>query len=573
MNKLNLKSGNYVNESHFKIIDDNFSELEYNLSNMGNSVIKNCIDISNHCDGVEGLDVTSIIQKALDDYRRVIISKPGVYSVKGLKIGNDTTIECFEGVEIKLLPNTKKYILTNKDYTNGNRNIRIVGGKWNIDYSNGNGEVQNGSYKTGEYIGFGMHFFNVDGLMFENVKCFNAMKYLISVCNCKNIKGENLYFESISDGIHFQPPISNVYLKKIYGKTNDDLISFTLGDYEKYEVSAKGNFENVSIEDVDITGCTSIKIVGSGENHAYTFNNFKIENVYGVAIGNASIMITDANPDDQYATNDHLQNTCIENFQLKNITGYGTVGSIYYKAKNGKDLAIDNVKISSNTVPYFVTNNSARLGKLLINNIENIVDYSWLIKCIDVTDVIKQVSINNISLNTSTDNPFIKMNVNEDNQILVINNINWLNISANKVTTGIRIYGDKTKKAKIKINQFDFANINRIVHSNVPVELYYSNGNHNTDNGVYIDSTLTNTDSPSSMFISNSIGEYTVRTGANSATRQLCRINMDSGFVKMLRSWFSPEKYDKILNEYPDNNHGGYIVYDGEKWVQLVSLG
>lgn len=111
------------------------------------------------------------------------------------------------------------------------------------------------------------------------IKVVNANKYSWLVCNIENLTAEGLNFDTFSDGLHCQPPIKNAYIRNLKGKTGDDMLAFTIGDYANYNISEAGDFSNIDVAGLFCeSALCAVKITG---NTTGIFDNFRIAGVFG----------------------------------------------------------------------------------------------------------------------------------------------------------------------------------------------------------------------------------------------------------------------------------------------------
>lgn len=556
--------------------------INTNLFNNLDSQIKEIAnDCCSHGASPNLADNTNIIQQQLDKGGKVIISKKGTYYVSQLKIDSYTTFELYEGVVLKQLPNTKKYILTNKDHVNGNKYITLIGGEYDNNSLNGN----SADNTVDGYKGFGIHFENVRYLNLQNVTEKNSSKYAISICKCENVHVNNIYLDTFSDGIHFQPPLKNCIVDTVTGSTGDDMVSFTLGDYSLYRVSNEGNFEDVVVRNINAfcnkkNGQAAVKITGSGKNNAYYFKNFKIENVYGNING---VNIEDDLND---STSDDLKLTKVINFKLKNILSTDVLSddrrmNILISSTGGGDITIDDIDIPLNNLYTRINISKAVLDKLIINNatkesgangylIKNRVNWEWKSK-------IKQLYINNFNYSIAESGSFYAIDLSfiECNEIY-LNNVKFT--GGDYIVGGglIKITSENNTLTRLFVDNFLFDKCQRIFRFNTQTECYIQNGINTLANDnciAFIVGDEVNGDGNyCRVQASNVKGDMTLRALNPSTANVKLSINMNSGIYNNLTSRLTPQKFDKVICTTSDNReeNKGYIIWNGSSWVKLV---
>lgn len=576
-----------IKSNNLAMIDDSLTATNKTWSSSKiSSQIKDIVrDVSLYGADPSLSDNTSIIQKCLDLKGHVRISKPGTYYVTQLTIGDDTTLEICRGAGLKQIDNTKKYVITNKDYENGNVNIKLIGRGF-IDNNSAGGNLADGAYSdSNQYCGFGVHLENIRNLKVDGLSFLNSSKYALSICKSSNIRVYNIYFETNSDGVHFQPPIKNCVVDTVRGSTGDDTVSFTLGDYSLYRVSNEGNFEDVVVRNIESwcnekNGQAAVKVTGSGKNNAYYFKNFKIENVYG--------NITGVNiQDDTYdTTSDDLKLTKVINFKLRNIISTDVLSdnrrmNIIITSTGGGDITIDDIEIPMNELYRRINLEKATLDKLTINNvtkqsgsngflIKNRTDWEWKSR-------IKQLFINNFKYSMPESGSFYALDLSYiECEEIYLNNVKFT--GGDYIIGGglIKITSENNTLTRLFVNNFLFDKCKRIFRFNTQTECYIQNGiNTLSDDSciAFIVGDEVNGDGNYCRVQANNVkGDMTLRALNPSTANVKLSINMNSGIYNNLTSRLTPQKFDKVIctTSYGREENKGYIIWDGEKWVKLV---
>ncbi|MCM7837859.1 hypothetical protein [Enterobacter asburiae] len=115
----------------------------------------------------------------------------------------------------------------------------------------------------------------------------NARKYCWLIAKIQNLHVDGLRFNTISDGLHLQNPIQNVYVRNLSGITGDDMFAMTIGDYPSYDISETGDFSNVdvaglySLSGTNDEGSSTTTLVTCGGNGSGNFVRVKIAGLYG----------------------------------------------------------------------------------------------------------------------------------------------------------------------------------------------------------------------------------------------------------------------------------------------------
>ena len=115
----------------------------------------------------------------------------------------------------------------------------------------------------------------------------NARKYCWLIAKIQNLHVDGLRFNTISDGLHLQNPVTNAYIRNLSGVTGDDMCALTIGDYPSYDISEPGDFSNVDIagiyglNTVNDEGTTTTTLVTFGGNGSGVYVRVKISGLYG----------------------------------------------------------------------------------------------------------------------------------------------------------------------------------------------------------------------------------------------------------------------------------------------------
>ena len=112
-----------------------------------------------------------------------------------------------------------------------NRNIAIVGGI--IDMNEANQTV------SGNSDTHAVRIFNCYGGKID-LEVRNAKKYAVLLANVDHFEVPHLEVDTASDGLHMMGPIGAISVGTVSGRSGDDLVAITLGDYATYEVCQIG---------------------------------------------------------------------------------------------------------------------------------------------------------------------------------------------------------------------------------------------------------------------------------------------------------------------------------------------
>lgn len=291
---------------------------------------------------------TSVIGTGLDamfaaggDIR---FEKPGTYITdRTWVLRSGTRLWIGPGVTIKLANGSNVPVFKNYSYANSSAVDAYIEiwGSGTIDYNGANQTVVGlGSMAS---ILKGITSLKIGG----GIKVIGANKYAWLVCNVTYLTAVGLNFDTNSDGLHCQPPIRHAYIRNLKGKTGDDMLAFTIGDYANYNISEPGDFSDVDAEGLfcNYAHC-AVKITGDGTGN---FVRFRISGIYGDTEQSVVRVWGDAN----------LTKTVVKNLTIENI--FAKPGS------TGSEFAA----IEINDRGFGTTGYSIEVDNLLIRNLRS----------------------------------------------------------------------------------------------------------------------------------------------------------------------------------------------------------
>lgn len=228
-------------------------------------------------DGVN--DDTDGIQAMLDTRApHLFLPMPPVrYQIsRTLKIHSGQTLQLERNAVIRLMPKSDTIMITNDDHSNGNVNITLIGGIWDMDNLSQNecpyhlGEsVYARPYDPGYYIGVLSRFNRVTNFCLRSLTFRNPVSYSTQLGNLYNFTVEDITFEHNMqrrnmDGIHVHGNSYRGRIAKIKGATNDDLVALNADDTGYYQM-CRGPIEDVTVEDLACTnGWTGTRFLSGG---------------------------------------------------------------------------------------------------------------------------------------------------------------------------------------------------------------------------------------------------------------------------------------------------------------------
>lgn len=511
---------------------------------------------------LNGVDNFDIIQNAIDKGGHVRIRKKGVFITSPLTIGDNTTIELCEGATLRLKRDSHNYLLTNKDYVNGNKNIKIIGGgTWDNNKDEANNS--NGGYHEGLYPGFGIFFNNIENLYIEDYIGLNSFKYNICIANGTNIIVKKLKFNTASDGIHFLPPCRNVTIDTVSGYTYDDMISFTIGDYKNYRVTHEGDFEDITIQNIDLNGTRcGLKLTGSGESKTNVFKNIKIKNVYGVSEQNPLRIVDDTT--DVAENIGDLINTRILNLEIDNFTAYNKnkSNSIYLSSSGGGNIKINKVDFIADN--FIICGKDCNVEKIELNDVNNRLsnDTAYTVFRSESGSLIKDLVINGYDIVKTTTNSSKNYGVIVGGSIdnIYMTNVNCMSYVDNVYITGlIQLYTGTI--TNIFINNILANYYTQLINTSRNTNLNIDNGRLlNKQRGLYIASGSNDVE-----LFANLTNVYGILNFIDEGIGSKIRLNSNSVICESGTNKVNNPKLGDIVK-----GNSTYDIYTGSIWKSFI---
>ena len=154
---------------------------------------------------------------------------------------------------------------------------------------NGGAAFQNGANQTfnsTDNLNCGSIWHRVNNLTIQGMRVIDSKRYAwhIACANrpvLRNVHVENVGTSGASDGIHFGGAVFNLLVDGVTGKTGDDFVSLTIGDYSVIQMS-KGDFYNSRIKNLAPTSVKGEIVKMTGGSGQFYFKDTVIDGVGGV---------------------------------------------------------------------------------------------------------------------------------------------------------------------------------------------------------------------------------------------------------------------------------------------------
>ncbi|MFZ4777638.1 MAG: hypothetical protein ACOYM3_19890, partial [Terrimicrobiaceae bacterium] len=241
-------------------------------------------------------DDTQRIQSLLDERRSgVYLPPPPVHYVisRPLRIHSNQQLVLDRFTVVRLAPKSDCLMITNGDHGNGNENISVVGGIWDMDNLRQSpnpiepllGENPPRPYDPERYLGICMRFLNVQHFTMRSLTFRNPVTFCTQFARMTHFTADDIRFDYTTwnpiranmDGIHLDGYCRFGRISNLKGATNDDLVALNADDIEN-ESPCFGPIEDISIDGLYAEGCHSaVRILSSGS----PVRRINISNVYG----------------------------------------------------------------------------------------------------------------------------------------------------------------------------------------------------------------------------------------------------------------------------------------------------
>ena len=241
-------------------------------------------------DGVH--DDTLGLQSLLDSGRseihfpappvRLLISKTlRIHSRQTLVVGRHTVIRLKDGSD--------QVMITNADHDQGNEDVSVVGGIWDMNNLNQSlTEYQKTRNSRGRpyapeyFIGVLMRFNNVKNLSLRGLTLKDPVTFGMQLGNLRQFTIEDITFDynlkrTNMDGVHVHGNSRWGRIANLKGTTNDDLVALNADDGGYFEM-ARGPIEDVSVDGVfSEDGYTAVRLLSAGS----PIRRIQLANVFG----------------------------------------------------------------------------------------------------------------------------------------------------------------------------------------------------------------------------------------------------------------------------------------------------
>ena len=195
---------------------------------------------------------------------------------KTLKMHSRQTLVVGRHTVIRLKDGSDQVMITNADHDQGNENVSVSGGIWDMNNLNQSlTEYQKTRnwrgrpYAPEYYIGVLMRFNNVKNLSLRGLTLKDPVTFGMQLGNLRQFTIEDITFDynlkrSNMDGVHVHGNSRWGRIANVKGTTNDDLVALNADDGGYFEM-ARGPIEDVSVDGVfSEDGYTAVRLLSAG---------------------------------------------------------------------------------------------------------------------------------------------------------------------------------------------------------------------------------------------------------------------------------------------------------------------
>ena len=210
-----------------------------------------------------------LIQNKINSYNIADVKgNKGEYEIDdSILLKSNTTLRVNNAVTIKNSSTATSNVIKKDPTIDRIENIKIDGGIYDYNLLSVGGNNNHAIFLN-----------KADNIKLEDMTILNARKYAFLLADINRATIRDIKLNTSSDGIHFQPPLKDIYVNNIQGTTGDDMLAITIGDYASYNTSA-GDVEDFYASNIyPLDTMTVLKLCGQ-EN--YKFKRVVVENVAG----------------------------------------------------------------------------------------------------------------------------------------------------------------------------------------------------------------------------------------------------------------------------------------------------
>ncbi len=241
-------------------------------------------------DGIH--DDASGIQALLDSgVCEIYLPKPKVCYLIGdtLRIHSNQTLRLDRAAIVRLKPETAKVMLSNISHTDGNENITVEGGIWDMDnlrqpltqYQQTR-DYRKHPYEESYYTGVLMRFNNVRNLRLSSLTLKDPVTFGMQLGRLRQFTIQDITFDynlkrTNMDGVHLNGDCRRGFIRNLKGATNDDQLALNADDGGMFEMT-RGIIEDIDVEGIFAeNGFTAVRLLSAGS----PIRRVKISGIFG----------------------------------------------------------------------------------------------------------------------------------------------------------------------------------------------------------------------------------------------------------------------------------------------------
>jgi hypothetical protein len=207
---------------------------------------------------------------------------------KTLKIHSGQTLTLARTTMVRLQAQSGAVMITNDDHDQGDENIALIGGVWNMDNRNQaltayqKDHSLRTPYSPGLYTGVLMRFNRVKNLTIQGVTLKDPVTFGMQLGNLRQFTIEDITFDynlerNNMDGVHLNGNVRFGHIANLKGTTNDDLLALNADDAGWAEMS-RGPIEDISAGGLfSENGFRAVRLLSAGS----PIRRVQLSNIFG----------------------------------------------------------------------------------------------------------------------------------------------------------------------------------------------------------------------------------------------------------------------------------------------------
>lgn len=269
-----------INNLAFEKIDEEIqglADIVETLDSPENSIADVKSDIRDINEQLDNIVILKNTDTGVQNIIQEKINRVGCVNITGVQgeheinnsilLKSNTILNVANNVTIKNSVNNPRNVIKKDASLDRIENVTINGGIYDYNLRSAGGNDNHAIF---------IHKGN--NISLADMTILNARKYAFLLADINGATIRDIKMNTSSDGIHFQPPLKDIYVNNIKGTTHDDMLAITIGDYASYNTSS-GDVDDFYASNIyPNETMTVLKLCGQD---GYKFKRITVENVAG----------------------------------------------------------------------------------------------------------------------------------------------------------------------------------------------------------------------------------------------------------------------------------------------------